>query len=231
MGAVEPFEPEYVRPAQQPCPDCACCTAALCERGRHSLQRCAGHVGDAMRATVAECVCSAASTARTAAWMLDQVRITRLAREAPIREDAMALLRDLVAGGAAEAWPDTVQQLTVRNLAEIVDEVLGVTGRGRTYLAAVDAVRKASPIRVVDVNAKRRLALVEVAEWRAGERVPVLLDQLTTDTGIPAEGLTLRWLEADANVEAATVDDLVLTAFRPMSPMAPKWEAVGGDVS
>ncbi|MEV5677249.1 hypothetical protein [Streptomyces sp. NPDC052179] len=188
-------------------------------------------MSDVVRATVAECVCSSASTARTAAWMLEEVRITRLAREATVREDAMGLLRALVAGDAAQAWPDTVQQLMVRNLAEIVDEMPKATVRGRKYLSAVDDIRVASPIRVVDVNTKRRLAQVEVSAWQADERVPVLLDQLTTDTGIPAEGLTLRWLEADANVEAKSVDELVLTAFRPMGPTPPKWTAVGGDVS
>ncbi|OKI34956.1 hypothetical protein A6A29_16145 [Streptomyces sp. TSRI0281] len=200
------------------------------------MRRCVGHVSDVLRGTVAECVCSATATAGTAAWMLERVRITRIAREAPVREDATILLRALVAGDAAQAWPDTVQQLTVqqltvRNLAEIVDEMPKATVRGRKYLSAVDDIRVASPIRVVDVNTKRRLAQVEVSAWQADERVPVLLDQLTTDTGIPAEGLTLRWLEADANVEAKSVDELVLTAFRPMGPTPPKWTAVGGDVS
>lgn len=229
MGSVEPFEPVYVRPAQRDCPHCECCTAALCERGRYSLQRCVGHVSDVLRERVVECVCSAPSTPRTAAWMLERVRITRIAREIPVREDAMVLLRALAAGQVVQAGPDAVQQLTVRSLAEVVDGALTASARGRTYLSAVDDVREASPIRVVDVNPKRRTAQVEVSAWRVDERVTVLLDQITSDTKIPAEGLTMRWLEADANVRAGSVDELVLTSFRPMGPLPPKWVTVGGD--
>ena len=40
---TETFGPEYVKPAPRECPDCPCCSLALCEKGRTSLQECRGH--------------------------------------------------------------------------------------------------------------------------------------------------------------------------------------------
>ena len=40
----EPFGPIYERPASAPCPDCECCSAALCGKARAELAPCSAFV-------------------------------------------------------------------------------------------------------------------------------------------------------------------------------------------
>ncbi|MBA0053493.1 hypothetical protein E0L36_22215 [Streptomyces sp. AJS327] len=216
----EPFGPEYVRPPQKDCPDCACCTVDLCERGRTSLLECVGLTAAEHKDTVYGCPCSAATTRHTAAWRAGQVRVTRLARELPIGLEAEALLSALASGQDIDA-SDLFAQLKVRGLATLtVDLRPVITDLGRTYLAARDDDRATAGVRVVDVDKKARTARVEVAAWRPEEPVTVLLDQVTSDTGRSADELP-EWLAAEANCHAPDADRLVLTGFS-LTPSPPK---------
>lgn len=226
----EPFGPEYARPAQPDCPRCSCCTAALCERGQASTLRCYGHVDDEHRFTVASCPCSAETTRHTAAWRMAQVRAIRLARELPLRPEVEELLRALAKGAEAEVEdPDElVPQLTVRGLAERVEGEPEITALGRTYLAARDEERATTVVRVMDVDKKVGTVRVEVPAWRSDEPVTVLVDQVISDTGLDIDALPNRWLEAEANCLAVTVDALVLTGFLDSSPRPSGWMCVDG---
>lgn len=225
--AVETFEPEYVRPAQRNCPDCLCCTTELCARGRSSMRRCVGHVSDAQRLTVADCACSASTTSGTAAWRLELYRVTHMARVETVKGPASDLLRALAAGEVPHAEGHVLQELTIRALATVTDEVLVITERGRAYLRAVDDVFVATPVRVTDVNLRQRTALVEVTGWEPGEPVTVLLDQLTAQTRRSVDALTQLWLQADANVGAQSAEELVLTGFRSLVSLPAGWIAMG----
>jgi hypothetical protein len=232
---VETFGPQYVRPAQKDCPDCGCCTEDLCERGRNSVRRCTGLTHADFRDTVSGCPCSAEATTHTAAWRAAQVRVTRQATELPVTADAEALLRALAQDGpVVQDRAGLLPSLQVRGLMRFVDSRPQITGLGRTYLAARDDVRSVTAVRVVCVDQMARTAEVEVAAWNSDEPVTVLLDQIVTDTGVPADQMVGRWLAADANCHASTVDDLVLTSFRvpvplPLSWLDPNADADGDD--
>ncbi|MCX5326361.1 hypothetical protein [Streptomyces sp. NBC_00120] len=223
----ESFGPEYVRPRQEDCSRCGCCTADLCERGQSSVMRCVAFTPAEHRETVLDCPCSAETTKHTAAWRAAQVRATRLARELPIDADAEKLLRHLADGGDASDDGTVFTQLMVRGLARLIDERPAVSELGRTYLAARDEERAPAAVHVVDVDTRSRTARVEVGEWRADEPVTVLLDQLTSDTGLDAATLPDQWLAAEANCRAADADRLVLTGFR-MTDGLPEGQT-GGD--
>ncbi|MEC3995243.1 hypothetical protein VSR01_17540 [Actinacidiphila sp. DG2A-62] len=226
----ESFGPEYVRPAQPDCPRCGCCTAALCEKGRHSIMRCNGHVDDEHREMVGGCPCSAETTRHTAAWRAAQVRVTRMAHEMPVDQAAEDLLRAL-AKGPAEADDEVFRQLKFRGLAQLVHGIPAITPLGHTYLASKDDVRAPAAVQVLDVDKKTRTARVEVAPWRPDEPVTVLLDQLVTDTGLDVDALPGLWLAADANCHADHADKLVLTGFRQAAPLPQGWmDTSGGDV-
>ncbi|WP_432001546.1 hypothetical protein [Streptomyces sioyaensis] len=211
----ESFGPEYVRPAQKDCPRCACCTVDLCDRGRDSIMQCAGLTPAEHKGTVRGCPCSAVTTPRTAAWRAAQVRVTLLARELPVSEQAEDVLRALA--DSREVDTDDgglLPQLTARGLAELQGLRPVITELGRTYLAARGDVRSRAVVEVVDVDRRARTARVTVAAWRPDEPVTVLLDQITSDTGLDADMLPGRLLEAEANTEAPTADRLVLTGLR-----------------
>lgn len=71
----EPFGPEYVRPANPDCPNCPCCTAPLCEKGRtNPLGGCATYANTDARETVRGCPCSAETTPGTAAHRAAEIR-------------------------------------------------------------------------------------------------------------------------------------------------------------
>lgn len=226
----EPFGPEYVRPAQPDCQRCGCCTAALCETGRHSLLRCQGHVDAEHRETVYGCPCSAETTRYTAAWRMAQVRVTRMARELPVGAEAEAMLRVLAEGGTASDLEHVFPQLKVRGLGQIINGLPSIAPLGHVYLAAKDGVRAATTVRVLDVDKKTRTARVEVAAWRADEPVTVLMYQITTDSGLDVDSLPGRWLTADANCDVPDADRLVLTAFRT-APLPAGWDEDGGEAS
>jgi len=229
---TETFGPEYVRPMQADCPRCACCTAALCERGRNSIQGCAGLTPYEHRETVHGCPCSSGSTRHTASWRIAQVRATRLARELPLTEDVEALLRAMAAGARVEDPGGLFPQIKVRGLGQLVHGMPAITPLGHTYLAARDDVRSFTGARVVDIDMKTRTARVEVPAWRPDETVTVLLDQILSDTGFPPDLVADRWFEVEANWKAPTADRLVLTYFRPGAPAAlvsPVADAAGGE--
>lgn len=75
-------EHAWVRPFPGDCPDCDCCTARLCEKGRQSPLGCAGHSALAERSAVAGCPCSAETTPGTYAHRLAQVRAEKRAAQA-----------------------------------------------------------------------------------------------------------------------------------------------------
>lgn len=224
---VETFGPECVRPTQQDCRRCGCCTAELCERGRSSVLRCGGHTSPGLVQTVRGCPCSAETTRHTAAWRLAQVRVTRQAREMPLTSEADTLLRALAAGEAVQDEAGLVPSLQQRGFAQLIDLQPVITALGRTYLAARDEERAGTPVKVLDVDVKARVARVEVPAWRPEEPVTVLVDQVLNDTKLTVDELAGRWLEAEANCTAADADHLVLTRFR-VSPLPPGWVPMGG---
>lgn len=223
----EPFGPEYIRPVQRDCPRCPCCTEALCARGRTRVSRCQGLTPVEHRATVADCPCSAETTRHTTAWRAAQVRVTRLARELPLVEEAETLLRDLADGRATAEPAAMFEQLMLRGLGTLVHGMQAITPLGHTYLAARDEERVPTVVQVLGVDMEARTAQVEVAAWRPG-LVTVLLDHIVGDSGVPSDGLVGRSMEAEANVDAEDADHLVLTGWR--SPQArPSRVEAGGD--
>lgn len=214
------FGPEYVRPAQRECPRCGCCSEDLCAKGRNSVRRCEGHTAEGARVVVAACPCSSEWTKHTAAWRTAQVRVTRLARELPVVEEALTLLRSLAQGAHAEDPSDMFSQLRIRSLAQLVSGMAAITPQGHTYLAALDDVRVTVSVLVLDVDIHTRTARVEVTAWKPGQPVTVQLDQITGDTVMRPDLLPGRLLEAEANVEAEHVDRLVLTHFRSVPALA-----------
>ncbi|WNI20321.1 hypothetical protein [Actinacidiphila sp. ITFR-21] len=217
--------PEYIRPAQKECPRCGCCSEDLCAKGRNSIRRCHGHTADQARDVVASCPCSSEWTKHTAAWRNAQVRVTRLARELPVPEESLTLLRALARGAHAEDPNEGFPQLRLRGLAQLVSGLYAITPHGHTYLAALDDVRAPVPVLVLDVDLPTRTARVEVRAWQQGQPVTVLLDHITNDTVMTPEALPGRWLEAEANVEVEHVDRLVLTHYRtvPLAPLRRGW--------
>ncbi|WNI31456.1 hypothetical protein [Streptomyces sp. ITFR-6] len=194
----ESFGPEYVRPAQADCSRCGCCTAALCEKGRNSVRRCAGSTTDEHRTTVDGCPCSAETTQRTAAWR-------------PV-EDPNSLF----------------PQLKLRGLGQLVHALPAITPLGHTYLAALDDARAPASVRVVDVDMKSRTAQVEVTAWRTDELATVLVDLIASDTGLNIDALPGSWLVAEANCHADSHDRLVLTGFRKQVSPPAGWMGTGG---
>ncbi|BBA98272.1 hypothetical protein RVR_4402 [Actinacidiphila reveromycinica] len=230
--SAETFGPEYVRPAQADCPRCACCTAALCDKGRNSITRCAGSTPQEHRQTVEGCPCSAETTQRTAAWRAAQVRATRLARELPLLPECEALLRELATGRVADDPAGVFPQLKLRGLGQLVHARPAITPLGHTYLAARDDARATTGVRVVAVDEATRTAQVEVPGWRQSDLATVLLDQVVTDSGLNAASLPGVWLVAEANCQAPNHDRLVLTGFHVPAP-APAAAAVadGGETA
>ncbi|MFE0766126.1 hypothetical protein [Streptomyces smyrnaeus] len=226
---TDSFGPEYVRPPQKDCPNCHCCTVDLCERGRNSVLECVGFTPQEHKETVYGCPCSAATTRHTASWRVAQVRVTRLAREMPVDEAAEKLLRALADGGEAQDDGTLAPQLKVRGLVQVIDLEPAITELGRTYLAARDDVRATAAVQVLDVDKKARTARVEVAAWRPGEPVTVLMDQVTNDSGLEADQLPGRWMQAEANCHVEDPDRLVLTYFRDVPRLPQEWTA-GGEV-
>ncbi|MFI9026383.1 hypothetical protein [Streptomyces sp. NPDC053560] len=224
----EPFGPEYVKPKGKDCPNCLCCTQALCERGRNSVLECAGHTTAELREVVFGCPCSAARTPKTASWRASQVRATRMAREVPLGQEAELLLRALADGRDVDEDGEHFPQLKVRGLADLEELRPVVTELGRTYLAARDDVRADTPVRVVDVDVPSRTARVEVAAWQPDKPVTVLLDQVLSDSGLDVDSLPGRWLTAEANCHADE-HRLVLTGFRKSEELPAGWMSVGED--
>jgi hypothetical protein len=59
---LDPEGHRWVRPGSTPCPNCPCCSAALCEKARtdpwEGLRECAFHAARADWDTVKDCPCA-----------------------------------------------------------------------------------------------------------------------------------------------------------------------------
>lgn len=209
---TETFGPVYQRPPSKECPDCSCCSAKLCERGRQSTMRCSGLTDPSTVQLVSGCPCSAETTRLTHAWRAAQIRITKHATERPLRTSVALLLRSIADGGTGEDPEGVLGMLRAhRYIADAQDGRPVITDFGRRYLEARTESRFATPVQVEAVDAKARTATVVVVGWHLTQAVTVLLDQLTNDTGLTAEELPGKFLEAHANCRAATADEVVLT--------------------
>lgn len=219
---TETFGPEYVRPESKPCPNCQCCSARLCERGRHSAHQCRG-ISDHPE-VVKGCPCSAATTRGTHAWRLERIRAVRYAVERPLEAAQEVFLRGLAAG--EEGVPDptgAAWSLTVRGFLADDGGLLKVTEFGLTYLTAREETRFVTPVHVEAVDLDTRTARVVVVGWHLTEPVTVLLDQLLYETGMSVQELEGTFLEAAANCRVTDPDDLVLTAVSVAPPLAEGW--------
>lgn len=220
---LEPSAVDGLQPAQEACPDCSCCSAALCRKGRADVLECAAHTGAGSRHTVAGCPCSAPITQGTAAWRAGMVTATLQATELPLPEPMEAVLRALAAGQTGV--PDPHGFLLALRLRDFVhsrgDHRLEVTDMGRAYLAARDGERLAVRGRVLDVDAEANTARVVLDVCRPDARVTVLADQLSTLTGVDAAELPGLEVGAVANLDAERAEEIVLTGIRARPAVLP----------
>ncbi|MFJ8852298.1 hypothetical protein [Streptomyces sp. NPDC102437] len=220
---------DYLRPAQEPCPDCACCMVDLCRKGRASVRECAAFTHDDLKSVVAVCPCSAATTEGTASWRDAMVNATRQAAELPLPEPAEGLLRAM-----ARQDPDVLDPagfIIALRLRQFVRGREGgftwVTSLGQAYLAALDGERVATRVFVLTVDVKANTAGVIVAGWSTETAVTVLLDHLVQATGLEVPELLGTFLEAVANVDAERAQEIVLTDIRPVvEPLPQVWKAI-----
>ncbi|MFD8820835.1 hypothetical protein ACFV1C_00450 [Streptomyces sp. NPDC059605] len=211
----ESFGPEYVRPAQPDCPNCRCCTANLCARGRTTIMECFGHTSEMTRNNVRGCPCSSEETRGTASWRAGRLRVTMHATtDRPLAVDVEAALRAVAAGEDVRDCQEQVTQLSKRRYIAFQNSRPQLTELGATYLMARDEPRTVTPVQVETVDAAARTARVLVIDWSLDTGVTVLLDQLLSATGLTAGELPGLLLEATANLGAREADDLVLTDIK-----------------
>ncbi|WP_433916896.1 hypothetical protein [Streptomyces sp. NBC_01744] len=223
---TESFEPEYVRPAQADCPDCGCCTAALCEKGATVIVECFGLTHEDTRDNVRGCPCSSETTHGTASWRAGKLRVTMHATSSrPLEVDVEAALRAVAAGVDMVEHSEQLAPLMMRRYVGFVENVPAITELGATYLAARDEPRFTTPVEVETVDVKARTARVIVVGWSLTDGVTVLLDQLTTATKLTPEELPGRFLEAKANCRTKQADDIVLTEIELAPPLPSSWMA------
>ncbi|MER6559799.1 hypothetical protein ABT300_19095 [Streptomyces sp. NPDC001027] len=228
LATCPPPEPQKLRPAQLPCPNCSCCSAVLCERGRNDIGECIAHTPADHAATVADCPCSAETTRGTHAWRAAMLRITKHATENPMAPQAQSILHALA--GDAMAFEDPKGHLrTLRSLRYVTgsEPAYQITDFGRRYLAAVTEPRFTTPVEVESVDLKLRTARVVVVGWNIADPVTVLLDPIRQSTGLNPEQLIGRFLEAKANCYAQTADDIVLTRIQLAPPLPENWMTGG----
>lgn len=215
----EPFGPEYVRPKNADCPDCACCTAVLCAKGRASVLECSGHV-DAepeLVERVTNCPCSAESTRGTLSWRAAMVRAVTFATEKPLREELEALLARIgdvpVDGGLEPLLPKVVVRRYVKWAPGLTPEL---TDFGRAYLDARRGVpRVESLVRVLSVDEDARTVQAALPAFSVDQPVTVPLDILANSrTELSPKGLEGVTLYAEVNPGARAADDVVLTKVR-----------------
>lgn len=232
----EPFGPEYVRPAPPPCPNCPCCSAALCQKGANSVMQCHGHVDPAMVATVSACPCSAETTRGTHAWRAAQIRVVTHATQHPLPKTAEHVLRALAGGESFQDPTDELRGLHARRYADGEPEGWWrITLLGRRYLLALQEPRYTSAVHVNSVDRETRTARVVVLGWHMEREVTVLADQLAQAADVELDELPGRYLEAKVNLGASDPDDLVLTRIQVPAPITedyvavrPLWVAKGG---
>lgn len=224
---IEPFGPEYAEPpaARADCPDCGCCSARLCERGRSTVMTCAGLTAGPAE-TVADCPCSGELTAGTMSWRLARSRAARRASERPFPRPVEDVLRAAANGRPVDASSEQARALVLLHyLAPGRDDgSLVLTEFGRVYLMTVDHPRYLSPLLVVSVDTRSRLAQVLVEAWSNETAVTVPADQLVAALGGgDISSLPGARLMCSANTWAETADDVVLTAVQvpPMPEPSP----------
>ncbi|PWI16066.1 hypothetical protein DI272_19240 [Streptomyces sp. Act143] len=211
----EPFGPEYVRPQNAGCPDCSCCTAALCAVGRASVSECVGHVDDAETiARVTGCPCSAEFTRGTIAWRAGMIRAVTFATEKPLRSPVESLLTRL---SEDQPYADVAQLLPKLTARRYVRWKPGmepvVTDFGWAYISARWGARRTTSlvtIKAVDVEA----ATVQVlaSSFSVDELVTVPLHQVVNSrTGLTVETAVGATLYAELNADAPAADLVVLT--------------------
>ncbi|MFD8509632.1 hypothetical protein ACFV27_00600 [Streptomyces antimycoticus] len=222
----EPFGPLYERPKSKECPNCSCCSAKLCERGRQSTMRCSGLTDTSTMQLASGCPCSAETTEGTHAWRAARIRITRHATERPLRTPAALLLRalDSAESGPVKDPEDMLGVLKAYGYAAVTEDGKPfITAFGWRYLAARAEQRFATPVQVETVDQQARTAQAIVVGWHPERAVTVLLDQLVAETGLKAEELPGTFLEADANCRAESADDIVLTKIRIAPDLPDGW--------
>ncbi|MFF4900537.1 hypothetical protein [Streptomyces sp. NPDC001068] len=216
---LEPFGVDYVPPAQQDCPDCGCCSARLCERGRMNVHQCHGLTPEEFRATVSNCPCSSPWTRGTHAWRLDRIRATRYASEQPLAPAVEVVLRALAQGVEVSNMQALAPLRVTGFVAVNADRTVTVTEAGAFYLGMRSTPRFVTSVEVLSVDTRMRTARCLVVGWHLTEPVTVLLDQLLASTKLPVEELTRASLEAEANCRASAPDDVVLTRITVVPPL------------
>jgi hypothetical protein len=196
----------------------------LCERGRLNVGECMAHTPAELTVAVAGCPCSAPTTRGTHAWRAEMIRITKHATENPMPEQAEDILRALT---ACESFTDPggfLRTLRARGYVTVDEQQAPrITDAGRRYITARTEHRFATPVEIEAVDLTTRTARVVVVGWHVEEPVTVLLDQLTTSTGLAPEELPNRFLEARANCRVNDADDLVLTRLQLAPPLPEGW--------
>lgn len=221
----QPADVGALRPVQDPCRGCDCCTAALCARGRASVLECAGCTSARLVSTVQGCRCSAATTPDTAAWRSALVTATVQASELPLPEPIETVMRFLA--GDPEMRGDLydphglVLALQLRGFARTRGGVVEATDAGRAYLAARVGPRVAVGARVASLDPAANRARLLVDMPRPDQGVVVLLDQVLHATGLDLPELPGRALVVVCNVFAPPGEPLVLTGMRLAPPPAP----------
>lgn len=213
----EPFGPEYVRPPQPDCPNCPCCSAPLCERGRASVMACAGACGDEARETVRRCPCSSDLTAGTMNWRLGRLRAAKRAAELPFAPNFEAVLLAAAAGTPVDPdSPEAVALGLVHFLApNQPDGHLVLTEFGRIYLDGRERPQYQSPLHVVTVDEEQRLAQVLVLAWSDVTAVTIPADQLLSAVGGgKLSMLPGMRLMCAANTWAESADEVIVTSVQ-----------------
>lgn len=214
--------PEQLRPAQDACPYCPCCTAVLCAHGRLCVAECHGLTSRERAETVFGCPCSSRLTRGTHAWRAERVRVTRLATETPLPAALEARLAVLESTGSAGT---DEQALAVLRVAGLTSEdragTHAVTELGRLYLAVKCDRRAETAVEVRSINLVARTVSAVVVGWHSRRLVTVLMDQLIAEVGPDVEGLSGVVLRAEANCQAETAEDVVLTKIRRMPAPLP----------
>lgn len=223
----EPFGPEYLRPAQAPCPNCPCCSARLCEKGRNSVMQCHGHVADPETvAVVSACPCSAETTRGTHAWRVAQIRVVKHATEKPLPKAAEHVLRALAGCESFQDPTEELRGLRARRYADGHEDAWRITQLGRRYLLALEEPRYTSAVFVNSVDVKTRTANVVVLGWHMEREVTVLADFLAQAVDLQLTDLPGRYLDAKVNLRVADPDDLVLTRIQMPEQITEDYVAV-----
>ncbi|MER6976011.1 hypothetical protein [Streptomyces carpinensis] len=231
----EPFGPEYVRPKQADCPNCPCCTEALCKRGRTNVIGCAGHVDPDNHQTVLNCPCAAEETPGTMAWHMARIRAVSAAKGSSLPAETETLLRAIDTGQPTDDPTGRVEQLTLRRYVTVVDGRPQITQFGRLYLDARVEPWAATALVVQDVDQKACMAQVVVARWSADVSVSVPMYQLANPTTfLGLDELPGVMLHGYANTGATAADDVVLInvtnprlASQPSQPPQPPYKPGG----